>query len=134
VASPPTSRPVPASDVRPGTPTGCPPNAGSRVRCYRVQRDARGVRVPDGKGGTVVVALPDASPVVNIDSGASTSASSNVAVVIRVDIDSGMIVGVDQRDRVRQAVLATLALLLLVVAAFAAGAVFMRRRSEGGSA
>jgi hypothetical protein len=91
------------------------------------------VRVPDGKGGTVVVALPDASPIVDVDTGASTSASSNVDVVIEVDIDRGVIVGVDQRDRVRQAVLATLALLMLVAAAFAAGALFMRRRGGGAS-
>jgi hypothetical protein len=122
---------VPEEAVRPGTPTDCASDTSPRVRCYRVDRDARGVRVPDGKGGTVVVALPDTSPVVDVDTGASTSASSNVEVEVEVDIDRGVIVGVDQRDRVRQAVFATLALLMLVAAAFAAGALFMRRRGGG---
>jgi hypothetical protein len=131
VASPATTAPVPEHDVRPGTPTSCSSDAGARVRCYRVDPNARGVRVPDGKGGTVVVALPDASPIVDVDTGASTFTSNDVDVEIQVDIDRGEIVGVDQRDRVRQAVLATLGLLLLVAAAFAAGALFMRRRGGG---
>jgi hypothetical protein len=77
-----------------------------------------GVRVPDGRGGFVVVPIGPA-PVVNVDTGASTSASSNVD--IRVDVDaSNHVVRVERRvDPTRQLALVTVAALfgLLVGAA-----------------
>ena len=87
--APPTVEPpaetIPDDRVAEGEPTDCGPEA----RCYTVDdADAEGVRVPDGSGGFVVVPIV-AVPVVDVDTGASTSAASNVDLQVRVDNSSG---------------------------------------------
>lgn len=88
-AAPPAVEPpaetIPEDRVAEGEPTDCGPEA----RCYTVDdADAEGVRVPDGQGGFVVVPIV-AVPVVDVDTGASTSAASNVDLQVRVDNSSG---------------------------------------------
>lgn len=81
----PSPEPIPEDRVAEGEPTDCGPGA----RCYTVDdADAEGVRVPDGSGGFVVVPIV-AVPVVDVDTGASTSAASNVDLQVRVDNSSG---------------------------------------------
>lgn len=81
----PPAEPIPEDHVADGEPTDCGPGA----RCYTVDdADAEGVRVPDGSGGFVVVPIV-AVPVVDVDTGASTSAASNVDLQVRVDNSSG---------------------------------------------
>jgi hypothetical protein len=121
---------VPENRVADAKESDCPENAGGNRRCYCVSR-AEGVdavRVPDGKGGTVVVPLGDA-PVVNVDSGASTSASSNVDVNVDVDIASGNIIRVERRiDPIRQFALITFAALFGVLVGAAVLGTYMRFR------
>ena len=81
----PPAEPIPEERIAQGEPTDCGPGA----RCYAVDdADAEGVRVPDGSGGFVVVPIV-AVPVVDVDTGASTSAASNVDLQVRVDNSSG---------------------------------------------
>lgn len=81
----PPAEPIPEERIAEGEPTDC----GAGARCYAVDdADAEGVRVPDGAGGFVIVPIV-AVPVVNVDSGASTSAASNVDLQVRVDNSSG---------------------------------------------
>lgn len=81
----PPAEPIPEERIAEGEPTDCGPGA----RCYAVDdADAEGVRVPDGSGGFVVVPIV-AVPVVDVDTGASTSAASNVDLQVRVDNSSG---------------------------------------------
>ena len=100
-------------------------------RCYEVEQvdGVEAVRVPDGQGGTVVVAIGDA-PQVNIDSGASTSASSNVDLRVDVDVRTGDVIRVERRvDPVRQFALITIAALLGVFVGAAVLGTFLRFRN-----
>jgi hypothetical protein len=86
------------------------------------------VRVSDGKGGTRIVAIGRA-PVVNVDSGASTSASSNVDVTLDVDITTGNVIRVERHiDPVRQFALVTFAALFGVLVGAAVLGTYMRFR------
>jgi hypothetical protein len=76
-----------------------------------------------------VIALGDA-PVVNVDSGASTSASSNVDLRVDVDVDTGDVIRVERRvDPVRQFALITVAALLGVFVGAAVLGTFLRFRN-----
>jgi hypothetical protein len=99
----------------------------SGQRCYVVEEaeGVEGARLPDG----TVIALGDA-PVVNVDSGASTSASSNVDLRVDVDVDTGDVIRVERRiDPVRQFAFITLAALLGVFVGAAVLGTFLRFRN-----
>ena len=109
------------SRVQPARPTSCPDDATSGAQCYRVRvtDDPQGVRLPDGR----VVALPP-GPTVNVDTGASTSNDIDQVVIINND---NRVVGREPvSSRVRQWVLATIGLLVLVLVAAGAGAAIFR--------
>ena len=137
-AAPTTAPPdVPEEAIADGEETEC--GAGGTAdgqRCYQVQQvdGVEAVRVPDGQGGTRIVAIGDA-PQVNIDSGASTSASSNVDVRVDVDVDTGDVIRVERRvDPVRQFALITIAALLGVFVGAAVLGTFLRFRNGPKSA
>jgi hypothetical protein len=84
--------------------------------------------VPEGKGGVVVVPIV-AVPVVDVDPGSSTSASSNVDVRVDVDRSTNTVVRVERRvDPVRQLALVTLAALLGLFVGAAVLGTFLRFR------
>ena len=121
---------VPEEAIATGEETDCGGSTDGR-RCYEVEQvdGVEAVRVPDGQGGTVIVALGDA-PQVNIDSGASTSASSNVDYRVDIDIETGDVIRVERRfDPVRQFALITLAALLGVFVGAAVLGTFLRFRN-----
>lgn len=111
-------------------PTTCSDGTASGVSCYTVA-DASGtdgVRVRVANGDTIVIPIGDA-PVVNIDSGASTSAASNVDLRVDIDIASGNVVRIERRiDPVRQLALVTLAALLGLFVGAAVLGTFLRFR------
>jgi hypothetical protein len=103
----------------------------STTKCYAVERTegVEAVRVPDGKGGTLIVAIGDA-PQVNADTGASTSASSNVDLRVDVDVETGDVIRVERRiDPVRQFAIITLAALFGVLVGAAVLGTFLRFRN-----
>jgi hypothetical protein len=70
-----------------------------------------------------------AVPVVNVDTGASTSASSNVDLRVDVDVNTGDVIRVERRvDPVRQLALLTLAVLLGLLIGAAVLGTYMRFR------
>ena len=78
---------IPEERIAEGEPADC--EGGGAGRCYAVEDAGDGteaVRVPDGQGGFVVVPIV-AVPVVDVDTGASTSAASNVDLQVRVSDD-----------------------------------------------
>jgi hypothetical protein len=84
--------------------------------------------MPDGRGGFVIVPIV-AVPVVNVDTGASTSASSNVDLRVDVDVNTGDVIRVERRvDPVRQLALLTLAVLLGLLIGAAVLGTYMRFR------
>jgi hypothetical protein len=131
-AAPATTGPdVPEDRIAEAKPEDDAKDCAAGARCYQDEQAAgvEAVRVPDGKGGTVVVALGDA-PVVNVDSGASTSASSNVDLRVDVDVNTGAVIRVERRvDPVRQFVLITIAALLGVFVGAAVLGTFLRFRN-----
>ena len=127
----PTTAPpdVPEDAIAEGEETDCGGGADPGERCYEVEQvdGVQAVRVPDGKGGTMVVAVGDA-PQVHVDSGASTSASSNVDV--RVHVDNGDVIRVERRvDPVRQFAAITIAALLGVFVGAAVLGTYLRFRN-----
>jgi hypothetical protein len=125
---------IPADRLAEAKPTDCPNGGAATTSCYSVDDpgDAEAVRVPDGKGGVVVVPIV-AVPVVDVDTGASTSASSNVDLRVEIDNRTNSVVRVERRvDPVRQLALVTLAALLgLFVGAAVLGTFLRFRRGNG---
>jgi hypothetical protein len=122
---------VPEDRIAEAKPENDTSDCAAGARCYQVKQadGVEAVRVPDGKGGTVVVPLGDA-PVVNVDTGASTSASSNVDLRVDVDVNTGDVIRVERRvDPVRQFVLVTIAALLGVFVGAAVLGTFLRFRN-----
>jgi hypothetical protein len=130
---PTTPSSIPADRVGEGRPVACGPGFVVGLRCFDVgdAGSAEGVRVPDGLGGFVVVPLAPV-PVVNVDTGASTSASSNVDLRIGVNERTGEVVRVERRAPAGvQRGFATIAILLLTVIAAASVATYLRVRRLG---
>lgn len=133
IPQPNTPNSIPPERVSEGRPTSCGPGFVVGIRCFDVgdADGTEGVRVPDGLGGFVVVPIVPV-PVVNVDTGASTSASSNVDLRIGVNERTGEVVRVERRtDTRRQRGFATLAILLLAVIAAASVATYLRVRRLG---
>ncbi|HEX2701637.1 MAG TPA: hypothetical protein VHM89_15660 [Acidimicrobiales bacterium] len=133
IPQPTTPSSIPADRVGEGEPSDCGPEFAVGLRCFDVGdgRGIRGVRVPDGIGGFVIVPIAPV-PVVNVDTGASTSASSNVDLRIGVNGRTGEVVRVKRRaDARRQRGFATIAILLLAVIAAASVATYLRVRRLG---
>ncbi len=132
IPQPTTTAPIPAAQVSPGQPIRCPANAPAGTLCFKANNAgrARAVRVPDGAGGEVVLAVPPAEAV--FDSGDSVSVSNNVDVEVNVDQSTGDIINIERRpDEGTQAALGTLAALLLLLTAVGAGALGARRYWSG---
>ena len=131
-AAPTTAPPdVPEEAIAEGEEADCGDGADPGQRCYEVEQvdGVEAVRVPDGQGGTRVVALGDA-PQVNVDSGSSTSASSNVDVLVEVDVDTGDVIRIERRvDPVRQFAVITIAALLGVFVGAAVLGTYLRFRN-----
>jgi hypothetical protein len=131
-AAPTTAAPpdVPEDRIAEGEPTDCS-GGGGATDCYAVDDpgDAEAVRLPDGHGGVVIVPIV-AVPVVDVDTGSSTSASSNVDLRVEIDRSTNTVVRVERRvDPVRQLALVTLAALLgLFVGAAVLGTYLRFRR------
>ncbi|HZN14013.1 MAG TPA: hypothetical protein VFB78_07090 [Acidimicrobiales bacterium] len=79
----------------------------------------QGVRLPDGQ----VVPLP-VGPTVNVDTGASTS--NDVDQVVVINNDNRVVSREPVESRVRQWLLATFGLLVLVIVAAGVGAAIFR--------
>ncbi len=128
-AAPAPTPPVEAGRVAEAEETDCGAGTGD-VACYRVEDPdgVEAVRVPDGQGGTLVVPVA-AVPVVNVDTGASTSASSNVDLRVQVDRSTHTVVRVERRvDPVRQLALVTIAALVGLLVGAAVLGTFLRFR------
>ena len=135
IPTPTTTAPIPPDEVVEADPVECPEAiAGDDVRCFEVDdANAKGAKIPNGQGGQVVVELPDLS-FDSGDSGGDSNASSNdtTNIAIAVDIHTGDVVDTDRGGvTVRQAVLATVAALLILMVGVATGAVFVRTRQTG---
>ena len=120
---------IPEEQVEPAQPTTCPDNVAPGTRCYRLRpdRDPAGARLPDG----TIVALP---PSLNVDVDTGASTSNDVDQVIIINNDNRVIGQEPFRSAVRQWVLATIGLLLLVLVAAATGAAIFRagvRQGQG---
>ena len=125
---------VPESRVGEGLPTSCPGSAGGNVRCFDIGDDegVDAVRIPDGAGGFVIVPILAPVPVVDVDTGTSTSAASNIDNRIQVNVQTGDVIRVERRiDERRQSAFATLAALLLAVTGAASIASYLHIRKLG---
>jgi hypothetical protein len=129
-----TSTSAPHRRVTQGKQADCPAGTPAHVRCFRAEggEDSDGVEIPDGTGGRVVVDLDgDAA----YSDGTSTSGGSNVDLSLQVDVRTGDVIQVEEEpDDTRQAVLLTIAVMLMVLLLVGLGAVLVRlqRRATGG--
>lgn len=129
-----TSTPAPHRRVAHGEQSDCPAGTPAHVRCFRVDdgEDSDGVEIPDGTGGRVVVDLDGEAA---FSDGTSTSGGSNVELSLEVDVRTGDVIHVEEEsDDTRQAVLLTIAVMLMVLLLVGLGAVLVRlqRRAAGG--
>ncbi len=112
---------IPPDRVDQAKPASCPDDVQAGAQCFRIRPtdDPAGARLPDGR----VVVLPP-GPNINVDTGASTS--NDIDQVIVVNNDNRVISRESLNSRVRQWMLATVGLLMLVLVAAGVGAAIFR--------
>ena len=124
-----TSTSVPPGRVAEGRPAECPKGTDPNRHCFSVDdaAEAEGAAIPDGTGGTTVVAAPDGQLA---GDGFSSIWGSNTEVRIEVDSRTGTIVEAEEQGGIRQAVMLTLAGLALLLVGVYAGAKLRRPRQD----
>jgi hypothetical protein len=119
------ARPTPDPDfhIAIGERTECPGDSAPNVRCYDAQGsgDIDAVVVPDGRGGSITIPV-EAGPLSFTGGGSS----NDTDIRVEVNIDNGD-TNVVNKDGGRQALLATIAMLLLVLIGVAVYATMKRR-------